>query len=747
MKKKQFMSKLAALTMAAAMGVTALPATVMAAPVTGLAVSDQAGADAAATSGLVQTTLPTELTDETGAASQTLLATLKKVYANYDAAVEANVKGLDANAATPTDVTSQLSLSTDGTIADGANSIKYNVALDSTKNITVTPATGNTTATAGSAVIPVIIKFTDSVPTASVSTATLDNEVALNLNVKWGTDVQDVLADAVKNTKTEAEKTGGALKDFADSSKIVNSTTGALDASMIKKVVSAYNTSLDTTPGTLLVNTNDKGYGVKLDYVSATDYVAPTSTTEGGYNLTLKVTVTGKGTGTPNVPIAVTKSENVTSHITLAKTAKVIVTAVSVPTTHDADTVWKATNGTAFSSATKTATVAEAGKAYPINVSVAYTSASSTVIEAAAGNKKSEVSAAGVTISLKGDSSVAHLVDSATANTGKAIIFDKIGSVEIQYTTPNYNNTATSDATDVTSKTDTLGTVDLKDNAKSFQSVLDNLDKTVDASDVSKADDIEAAVKAKVQTAYDNYYGKAASLDITVKDAHNFVAAVAGTDSDTDGTDGSFYVTVTVRNTTSALTAASTNEQWTIAADKYEYTKKFSDVKETNYFAKAVTWGVENNIVSGTSDTTFSPYANVTRAQFVTFLYRQAGSPDVEVNKTFTDIAGLSEEFQKAISWAAANGITFGKSDTVFAPNATVRREEAVTFLFRYTKGEATTKNASFKDVKDGAYYVDAINWGSENGVVKGLSEDSFGVGADTTRGAAITFIYRALAD
>ena len=746
MKKKQFMSKLAALTMAAAMGVTALPATVMAAGLTDVTEDTTK----AATTGLVQTTLPTELTDATGAASQTLLEGLTKAYAAYDHSIEGDVEGLDANAVTPKNVTDELSLlttaptsasdlSTTYTFTD-ANDGKYGVMLDTDKTFTVTAATGNTTATAGSADIPVIIYY--SVPNDSTL-----HQTPLTLNVKWGTDVQDVLADAVKNTKLEAEKTSGELANFAVKNSVVNSTTGALDASMIKSVVSGYNTNLASTPGTLLVNTSDKGYDVKLDYVSATDYVAPTSTSVGGYNLTLKVTVTGKGTGTPNVPTAVTKSENVTCHITLAKLAKVIVTAVSVPASPASDTVWNATSGTVFNTSTKTATVAKAGKAYPINVAVAYTSASGNATVAVAGNTKSEVTNAGVTISLKGDSSVAHLVDDATANTGKAIVFDKIGSVEIQYTTPNYNNEATSDTTDVTSKTDTLGTVDLTDNATSFQSVLDSLDKTVTASEVSKEDDIEAAVKAKVQAAYDTYYGKATTLDISVTDAHNFIAAVGGTDENTDGTNGSFYATVKVRNTTNTLGASDTNSQWTITADKYEYTSKFTDVQESDYFAKAVAWGVDKDIVAGTTDTTFSPKADVTRAQFVTFLYRQAGSPDVEINKTFTDISGLSTEFQKAVSWAAENGITDGVTDTTFAPNATVNREQAVTFLFRYTKGEATTKTASFKDVDANAYYADAVNWGAENGVVEGYSADTFGVGRSTNRGEAITFIYRALAD
>lgn len=173
----------------------------------------------------------------------------------------------------------------------------------------------------------------------------------------------------------------------------------------------------------------------------------------------------------------------------------------------------------------------------------------------------------------------------------------------------------------------------------------------------------------------------------------------------------------------------------------------FDDVPESGkYYSDAVYRLADKGIISGVSDTQFNPDGNVTRAQFVTFLYRQAGSPDVAVNTGFTDISGLSAEFQKAVSWAAANGITFGRSDTSFAPRAAVTREEAVTFLFRYAKGGTATKTASFRDVKDGAYYAGAISWGTETGIVKGLSTDNFGVGRNANRGEAVTFIYRTLA-
>ena len=71
----------------------------------------------------------------------------------------------------------------------------------------------------------------------------------------------------------------------------------------------------------------------------------------------------------------------------------------------------------------------------------------------------------------------------------------------------------------------------------------------------------------------------------------------------------------------------------------------------------------------------------------------------------------------------------------------------SVVMKFVSGESEAATKNTSFRDVRDGAYYADAISWGAESDVVKGLRAVTFGVGTNTARGAAVTFIYRALVD
>ena len=169
----------------------------------------------------------------------------------------------------------------------------------------------------------------------------------------------------------------------------------------------------------------------------------------------------------------------------------------------------------------------------------------------------------------------------------------------------------------------------------------------------------------------------------------------------------------------------------------------FVDVPEDSYYYDAVKWAVENEITQGTSDTTFSPSASCTRAQMVTFLWRAAGKPEPTSTTTaFTDI-DASAYYYKAVLWAFENGITLGTSDTTFSPDATVTRSQSVTFLFRALSGAAGTENP-FKDVQDGAFYYDAVKWAVENGITQGTSSTTFSPDDDCLRAQIVTFLYRA---
>lgn len=98
-------------------------------------------------------------------------------------------------------------------------------------------------------------------------------------------------------------------------------------------------------------------------------------------------------------------------------------------------------------------------------------------------------------------------------------------------------------------------------------------------------------------------------------------------------------------------------------------TTSFTDVKSGAYYEKAVAWAVENNVTTGTSSTTFSPDASVTRAQAVTFQWRAAGAPAAEGTNAFADVSA-SAFYAPAVQWAVNAGVTTGTSDTTFSPNS-----------------------------------------------------------------------------
>ena len=93
-------------------------------------------------------------------------------------------------------------------------------------------------------------------------------------------------------------------------------------------------------------------------------------------------------------------------------------------------------------------------------------------------------------------------------------------------------------------------------------------------------------------------------------------------------------------------------------------------------------WAVANGVTSGTSATTFEPDAPVTRAQVVTFLYRDAGSPSASGSTSFADVP-TNAYYADAVRWAVSQGITAGTSATAFSPDESCTRAQIVTFLYR----------------------------------------------------------------
>ena len=112
----------------------------------------------------------------------------------------------------------------------------------------------------------------------------------------------------------------------------------------------------------------------------------------------------------------------------------------------------------------------------------------------------------------------------------------------------------------------------------------------------------------------------------------------------------------------------------------------FADVPASAYYAKAVAWAVENGITNGMTETTFAPDATCTRGQSVTFLYRALkGTASGSTN--FTDVAS-DVFYADAVNWAVASDVTNGTSNTTFSPNADCTRAEIVAFLYRAYQGK-----------------------------------------------------------
>ena len=175
-----------------------------------------------------------------------------------------------------------------------------------------------------------------------------------------------------------------------------------------------------------------------------------------------------------------------------------------------------------------------------------------------------------------------------------------------------------------------------------------------------------------------------------------------------------------------------------------QVTNPFTDVYESDYYYDAVLWAVANGVTNGTSATTFAPNATVTRAQAMTFLWRAHGSPRAAGSNPFTDISA-DAYYYDAVLWAVANGVTNGTSATTFSPDAPVTRSQAVTFQWR-AAGSPAVSGGSFSDVAADAYYSGAVAWAVANGITNGTGGNKFSPEVTVTRAQAVTFLWRELA-
>ena len=174
---------------------------------------------------------------------------------------------------------------------------------------------------------------------------------------------------------------------------------------------------------------------------------------------------------------------------------------------------------------------------------------------------------------------------------------------------------------------------------------------------------------------------------------------------------------------------------------------KFVDGPEDAYYYDAVYWAVNTDpaVTTGVDETHFAPEKDCTRAQMVTFLWRANGEPEPTITKNpFTDVKS-GDYFYKAVLWAVEKGITKGTTATTFSPNATVTRAQTVTFLWRMAGEPAVNVKNPFTDVKADQYYTDAVLWAVKNEVTTGKTATVFAPDDPCTRAQIVTFLYRDL--
>ncbi len=179
---------------------------------------------------------------------------------------------------------------------------------------------------------------------------------------------------------------------------------------------------------------------------------------------------------------------------------------------------------------------------------------------------------------------------------------------------------------------------------------------------------------------------------------------------------------------------------------------RFTDVQDPNHaYYKAIYWAANAGITKGYPDGTFGINRNCTRGEMMMFLWRYVGKPAPKtVSKSpFKDVLA-SHSYYKAILWGAQKGITKGYPDGTFGINRNVSRGECMMFLWRL-KGKPAPKNVAvspFKDVPKSHAYYNAILWGYQNkitnGYTSGTKKGQFGINESCTRGAIVTFLYRA---
>lgn len=214
----------------------------------------------------------------------------------------------------------------------------------------------------------------------------------------------------------------------------------------------------------------------------------------------------------------------------------------------------------------------------------------------------------------------------------------------------------------------------------------------------------------------------------------DYVITKTGAEPAVPGASGSLIAGITAAGSGAGATASAS---------------QFADLTVGSWYYEAVRSALKNGLMNGTSAHTFSPDAPMTRAMLVTILWRLAGQPSAKTSP-FTDVVSGSW-YAQAVHWAYDRGIVTGVSETAFAPNEPVTREQLVTILYRYASLKqnlpaAEDGTARFADGKQvSAFAREAVNWALQTGLLTGVRETTLFPKGLATRAQIAVLIERFL--
>ena len=205
----------------------------------------------------------------------------------------------------------------------------------------------------------------------------------------------------------------------------------------------------------------------------------------------------------------------------------------------------------------------------------------------------------------------------------------------------------------------------------------------------------------------------------------------------------------TFKNVKEKHTIEATFKKVEMPEQKPEEKETFKDVKKNDWYYEAVEYVANKGLMNGTGNDEFTPDANTTRGMIVTILYRLEGSPEVSMS-TFTDVAN-TEYYAKAVAWAEKNGIVNGYGEGKFGPNDVITREQLAAIMYRYSNykkyntsvGE-DTNILSYNDISElSEYAVSSMQWACGAGLVNGIGDGKLAPKGNATRAQLATILMR----